>query len=176
MTGEAPSGSERWLTAGQDLLRRGGVVAVKLRSLTDELGLTTGSFYHHFDGMSDYLDQLARFYGADQVRQNVELIDGPDPRERLRRLMAMARTHKMVPLDAAMRDWAGSNPIAAASVQAADEHLMQFVAAAFEDLGYPRREAQVRALLLQSVGVARVLPPWETLAEDADVVLEILAP
>jgi AcrR family transcriptional regulator len=176
MTEAAPSGRELWLITGQKLLRRGGIVAVKLQALTDELGLTTGSFYHHFDGMKDYLDQLARFYGADQVRQNVELVDDPDPRERLRHLGVIARTHKMVPLDAAMRDWAGSNATAAASVRAADEHLMRFIARAFEDLGYPSREAQVRAQLLQSVGVARVIPPWRTLADDAELVLEILAP
>jgi AcrR family transcriptional regulator len=176
MTEEAPSGRELWLTTGQLLLRRGGVVAVKLQALTDELGLTTGSFYHHFDGMKDYLDQLARFYGAAQVRQNLELVDDPDPRARLRHLGVIARTHRMVPLDAAMRDWAGSNPTAAASVKAADEHLVRFIARAFEDLGYPRREAQVRAQLLQSVGVARVIPPWKTIADDTELVLEILAP
>ncbi len=176
MKEEAPSGRELWLITGQELLRRGGIVAVKLQALTDELGLTTGSFYHHFDGMKDYLDQLARFYGADQVRQNLELVDDPDPRERLRHLGVIARTHKMVPLDAAMRDWAGSNPTAAVSVRAADEHLMRFIAQAFEDLGYPLREAQVRAQLLQSVGVARVIPPWRTLADDTELVLEILAP
>ena len=58
---------EQWLSAGQKLLRRGGVKAVKLGALTAELGLTTGSFYHHFDSMASFLDELARFYGADQV-------------------------------------------------------------------------------------------------------------
>lgn len=173
---EVSSGRELWLDAGQKLLRRGGIVAVKLQALTDELGLTTGSFYHHFEGMKDYLGQLARFYGADQVRQNLVLVDDPDPRERLRHLGVMARTQRMVPLDAAMRDWAGSNATAAASVRAADEQLLRFVARAFRDLGYPRRESQIRAQLLLSVGVARVMPPWRTLAGDAELVLRILAP
>jgi AcrR family transcriptional regulator len=176
MTEEARSGRDLWLEAGQELLRRGGIVAVKLQALTYELGLTTGSFYHHFSGMKDYLDQLARFYGADQVRQNLVIVDDPDPRERLRHLGVMAREERMVPLDTAMRDWAGSNPIAAASVRAADEQLMRFIAKAFRDLGYARREAQVRAQLLLSVGVARVMPPWKTLASDANLVLRILAP
>ncbi|MDG2304467.1 MAG: TetR/AcrR family transcriptional regulator [Candidatus Binatia bacterium] len=176
MTEDARSGRELWLEAGQELLRRGGIVSVKLQALTDEIGLTTGSFYHHFNGMKDYLDQLARFYGADQVRKNLFTVNDADPRMRLRKLGAMAIKDRMVPLDAAMRDWAGSNRIAAASVRAADEHLMRFIAKAFRNLGYPRREAQVRAQLLQSVGVARVMPPWKTLAGDTGLVLKILAP
>src|SRR4029079_10146261 len=46
MVNGVPSSRELWLRAGQTLLRRGGSSAVKLQALTDELGLTTGSFYH----------------------------------------------------------------------------------------------------------------------------------
>lgn len=170
------TGRQAWLVAGQELLRRGGIGAVKLHALTAETGLTTGSFYHHFAGMQDYLDELARFYGAELPRlQLAEITDG-DPRRRLRRLMAMAGERRMVPLDAAMRDWAGSNPLAAQAVRASDEHLLRFLARAFRDLGYPRRSAQIRAGLLLSSGVARVMTPWKSLAGDVDEVLRILAP
>ena len=37
-----------WLEAGQSLLRRGGLRALKLRPLAEELRVSTGSFYHHF--------------------------------------------------------------------------------------------------------------------------------
>src|SRR5690349_14704974 len=115
MTDE-PKGRELWLLAGQELLRRGGIAAVKLQALTDELGLTTGSFYHHFGGMAEYLDELARYYGAEQVEQNVDSITETDPRGRLRRLATISRDDRMAPLDAAMRDWAGSNALARAAV------------------------------------------------------------
>ena len=176
MTDE-PKGRELWLLAGQELLRRGGAGSVKLRALSSQLGgLTTGSFYHHFSGMADYLDQLARHYGTDQPSRGLALVDDPDPRLRLRRLYEMSLDDRMGPLDAAMRDWAGSNSLAAQAVQDADGALLRFIERAFLDLGYPRREAQARAQLLFSAGTARITPPWRPHGRPFDEALAILAP
>lgn len=175
MTGTS-KGQELWLAAGQELLRRGGIAAVRLQALTEELGLTTGSFYHHFAGMSEYLDQLAAYYGSDQPREHLAVAEDADPRERLRRLVALAGDERMVPLDAAMRDWAGSNVAAAEAVRAADEFLLRFIERAFLDLGYRRSEAQTRSILLFSAGVARISPPWQVGRSVVDEILNILTP
>jgi AcrR family transcriptional regulator len=167
---------QAWLDAGQSLLRKGGASAVKLDALTRELGLTTGSFYRHFGGMKHYLDELARLYGRDQVRANLDKADVDDPRERIRELGRIARRSKMRSLDAAMRDWAGSNPVAAEAIRAADEHLLLFMSRAFRDLGYSDSESQLRAQILLSFGVARVVTPWRVQADNDDRMLEILAP
>ncbi|MEY4391565.1 MAG: hypothetical protein RLZZ544_274 [Actinomycetota bacterium] len=169
-------GRTLWLQTGQTLLRRGGASSVKLHSLTAELGLTTGSFYHHFANMTDYLEQLASFYGAEQARAVLDSIKNENPRERLRGLAAVARRDDMTTLDAAMRDWSGSNPVAAESVRQADQLLLRFVESAFMELGFNRRDAQARAILLYSTGVARVSPPWKQSPKMLDVVLEALAP
>src|SRR5262245_32749264 len=118
---DEPRGRELWLLAGQELLRRGGVGAVKLQALTEELGLTTGSFYHHFAGMRAYLDDLASYYGAEQTHQKIDGIDDTDPRARLRKLDTVSRDDRMYTLDAAMRDWGGSNALAAEAVHNSDE-------------------------------------------------------
>ena len=171
-----PKGRELWLLAGQELLRHGGIGAVKLQSLTAELDLTTGSFYHHFAGMAEYLDELARYYGSDQVRQHVDRLADDDPRARLRGLAAVSRDERMGPLDTAMRDWAGSNELAAEAVGHADEILLRYLEQAFRDLGFSRRDAQLRALLLFSAGVARIRPPWRPAVRSIDDVLDVLAP
>jgi AcrR family transcriptional regulator len=174
MTDE-PTGRESWLLAGQEVLRRGGAAAVKLHAVAEELGLTTGSFYHYFDGMSDYLEQLARYYGSEQARQNVALLDDLDPRARLRHLDEISQDDRMQPLDAAMRDWAGSNKIAADSVREADERVLRVIARAFCDLGFEQKEAQLRARLLLAAGVARISSPWRGPRPSIDDVLDILA-
>lgn len=148
---------------------------MKLGALTAELSLTTGSFYHHFDGMSSYLDELARYYGADQVRASLASADVDEPVERLRHLVRISRDERMAPLDAAMRDWAGSNDLAAVAVRDTDEQLLRFVERAFVDLGHDTDAARIRALLLISVGVARVLPPWSLPEGTAEQILEILS-
>ncbi len=173
---EAPRGRELWLIAGQELLRRGGAPAVKLPALTRALGLTTGSFYHHFAGMPDYLAQLARHYGTEQPRAGLAQVEDPDPRVRLRRLYALALDDEMRPLDAAMRDWAGSDPEAAAAVRAADAILLEFLATAFADLGHAPAAARARAQLMFAAGVAHYTPPWPVDTGILDEVLDILAP
>lgn len=169
-------GRTLWLLAGQALLRRGGASSVKLHALTAETGLTTGSFYHHFTSVAEYLDQLASFYGTEQAKAALDLVQHADPRTRLRMLAAMAQREDMSALDAAMRDWSGSNATAAEAVQRADHLLLRFVEAAFVELGFRGRDAQVRAMMLYSSGVARVSPPWRRSKMLFDAALEALAP
>lgn len=170
---ETLRGRRRWLQAGQALLRQGGVAAVKLQALTAETGLTTGSFYHHFSGMGEYLDELAG-YGADQLTHVLDALLALPPRERLRRLAEISADEEMFPVDAAMRDWAGSNPVAAASVKDTDGTLLRFMEQAFVDLGHDTEAARTRALLLMSAGAARVGAPWPMPSELVDRVLDVL--
>jgi AcrR family transcriptional regulator len=149
-----------WLLAGQVLLRQGGVRAVKLRALTRKLGVTTGSFYHHFEDMPAYLDALAEHYGEAQPTEGLARLAGLPPRERLAGLVTMARAQDMQRLDAAMRGWAADDPRAAIAVRAADKRLFLFIEAAFRELGFPRAEAQARAYLMFAAGAAVVYPPW----------------
>lgn len=149
--------------------------AVKLGAMVHETGLTTGSFYHHFDGMAAFLDELARFYGAEQAEEMLATIDATDPRAALAELSRLARDERMAPLDAAMRDWAGSNDVAAAAVRSADEVLLRFMERALRQLGHDRADARVRAVVLLSTGVARVHAPWELPARTGDRIIDLVA-
>ncbi len=169
------SGRERWLLAGQELLRRGGIRVVKIEALAESAGLTTGSFYHHFPNMAGYREALATFYGSTQVEAALREVGGADPRSRLERLGTIARERAMGPLDAAMRDWAATDPLAEDAVRALDATLLEHIAAAFRDLGHDDEGARVRSLLLLAAGVARVHPPWR-LADPLAAVLDVLSP
>ena len=41
-------GRNDWIASGQVILRKSGISAVKLSALTARLGVSIGSFYHHF--------------------------------------------------------------------------------------------------------------------------------
>lgn len=167
-------GRDRWLLAGQDLLREGGVPAVKLDALTRRTGRSTGSFYHHFTNMAGYLAELARFYGAEQVHAALDALADDPPEDRLRALVAIAADRDMRSLDAAMRDWAGTDDAAAAAVRAADVTLLGFLERAFGDLGHDREDARLRAVVLLSTAVARVHTPWTMPADAAGDLLALL--
>ena len=172
---ESADGRRRWLLAGQRLLRRGGVPSVKLDALVHETGLTTGSFYHHFDAMAAYLDELAGFYGTERAEELMSTIDETEPRARLAELSRLARDERMAPLDAAMRDWAGSNEVAAAAVRASDEVLLRFMERALRDLGHDRDDARLRAVVLLSTGAARVHAPWKLPACAGERIVDLVA-
>jgi AcrR family transcriptional regulator len=163
-----------WLVAGQRLLRAGGPDAVRLAALTESLGVTTGSFYHHWTDMDEYLDALADYFGAEQLEEGLALARATHPMERLQRLADLAWDRRMSALDRAMRSWATGNRRAAAAVRTADRALLEFVESAFLDLGFERPDARVRACLLFSAGVANCYVPWPVERKDLDRLLAVV--
>ena len=56
-----------WLEIGQALLKSGGLRALKLRSLAQAAGASTGSFYHHFKDFDGYHAALASYFAEAQI-------------------------------------------------------------------------------------------------------------
>jgi AcrR family transcriptional regulator len=165
-----------WILAGQQLLISGGLPAVKLAALTRELGVTSGSFYHHFADFRDYLDALADYYGGENIERVVEALEPiSDPAERLRLVFALREQWNIARLDSAMRVWASSDDRARTAVARLDDKLIEAVRAAFSELGYSYADARVRALLAFSAGVGQpFLFGRPSSAEDAAAALELL--
>lgn len=174
MTNEASSGKDVWLRAGQQLLRLGGLAAVKIKALQKETGLTTGSFYHHFANMEEYLDELAAYWGLDTPGHIAEVQHQPDARTRLVEVLAIAPREDLQRLDRAMRDWAGSDQRAADAVKRVDEALLTFCAEVFTDLGLDEMDARISAQAVIATSVARVTPPWPSIEDHLDRLLNIL--
>ncbi len=169
-------GRPAWIDAGQAILREEGASAVKLDALVARTGLTTGSFYHHFAAMADYLDALAARY-TELVPTYLTIADVDDPVERLRTVGRLGVDYKMAGLDAAMRDWAAAGFAPAAdAIEVGDRQLMAFVAQAFEDLGHDTDGARLRAMLLVSGAVARIATPWDQRRYGLDEVMDVLSP
>ncbi len=148
-----------WIEAGQDILREQGIAGVKLSALTARLGVSTGSFYHHFSDFEDYLGAVARHFSADRVRRVLEqtMVGNPDPITRIQRLAKLSLQERTFELDHAMRIWATMDPRAAATVSESESLVLPFLTQAFRDLGFDTGEADVRARILLSVNVAPLL-------------------
>jgi len=61
-----------WIAAGQAVLCEVGIAGLRLSVLTRRLRVSTGSFYHHFTDMEDYLAALASHFSQADVRQILE--------------------------------------------------------------------------------------------------------
>jgi len=139
----------QWLTAALDALRKGGVAAVRVERLADAVGVTKGSFYHHFRDRGALLDALLEFWSREMTDAEFERI------ARLRgglatRLIALAQDvleKGMGRYDPAIRAWARSNRKVATAVAQVDRRRVGALTTLFEQGGFTEAEARTRARL-----------------------------
>jgi len=165
-----------WLEAGQSLLRRGGLRALKLRPLAEELKVSTGSFYHHFRDFDDYQGKLAAYFAEDQVSDLIAALERatPEPIDRIRLLGQTVRRRGSSRLAVAMRAWAESDPRARLAVERHDELMLDFLARNLTAIGFSREEAEVRAYGLITLGLSKVHAPHLEMSSLFESLLDIL--
>lgn len=161
-TARAPDLSPQdWLEAGQSLLRRGGLRALKLRPLAAELGVSTGSFYHHFTDFAAYQGQLADYFAGAHIAGVLATIlkAEREPVARIRLLSEIVRRRGLFRLSIAMRAWAESDPRAQAAVERNDAQVLDFLSACLRANGLGPHDARVRAYALMTLGLSKVHAP-----------------
>lgn len=154
-----PLNRDDWMKAGQAVLCEKGIAGMRLAELTTRLQVSTGSFYHHFVDMGDYLGALASYYNIEQVQRLAQRLteEFPDPAERIRQLAVQSIRSKLFVLDAAMRVWAASDKRAAKSVRNAENIVRVFLSDAFREFGFTEAEALLRADIVIAVNITQLL-------------------
>ena len=144
-----------WLQAGYALLAEQGVRALKVERLCQQLGVTRGSFYWHFEDMDGYRAALVESWNTflEQDRQSLAELDALPPRKRLSSMMIALVSPRHWMLERAMREWARSDSVAAANIRAADRRLLHSVAKAYADYGFSPDDAKLRAELTFAAGI-----------------------
>ena len=59
---------EQWLIKGIDILTRFGAEQIKVDSLCKYIGVTKGSFYHHFKNRSEYINELLLYWQDENTK------------------------------------------------------------------------------------------------------------
>lgn len=106
VTGVTVTNREGYFDAAMTLLAREGRSGLRLAALCRSVGVTSGSFYHHFGGWDDFVDGLLEYWEIVDTRRLAELADRePDPEGRLDVLKHLALTfpHEA---ETAIRAWA----------------------------------------------------------------------
>ncbi len=141
---------QAWIDAGVQLLTEQGVGAISIETLAAQLGVTRGSFYHHFADRTEFLqamlDDWARGLTFD-IAEQVNALD-LDPATTLLVLLKMIRSQKLGGKDAPFRAWALHDPQARAVLEKVDAVRLGTIRAQFEALGFSEIEAENRARLL----------------------------
>jgi len=87
----ATTTKRKWLEEGLTLLAKSGAGALTIEMLTSRLGVTKGSFYHHFQHFQDYKEHLLSFYEDERTLQVIESAEQPEEVKHIRKESYYAR-------------------------------------------------------------------------------------
>lgn len=136
-----------YLRAAMTLLATDGYGALKVGRLCRELGLTTGSFYHHFAGLPDLVAALLAHWEEENTRRvavAVAEITAPDQAIGVLKEVAIALPHAA---EANLRAWSLRDPAIALVVARVDEERRTVLTAAIDlVVGKPQRAHDLAVL------------------------------
>jgi AcrR family transcriptional regulator len=152
MAGDSLS-KANYFEAALELLASGGIGAVTISALCYRLGVTKGSFYHHFESGQDFQKQLLRYWEHDRVEQLMPFLEAMDPVDRLTalKLGAVSINHEAA---SAIRAWARTDKSAAASQARVDRETEKLLARFLVEAGIPTKRAPLLARIGFSILVA----------------------
>ena len=137
---------EAWLKGALDFLRQTGGSDLHITKLAAALGVTKGSFYHHFSDRDDFVDAVLQYWNQIHnlsVATAVETHDG-GPKEKLRTLMESVYQGEFTSYDLPIRAWAMDNPRVRDFLRRSDRWRLDLVRPLFEALGFRGEDLEVR--------------------------------
>jgi AcrR family transcriptional regulator len=174
-----------WLEAGIDTLATQGVDALTIDRLAASLGVTKGSFYHHFRNQADYRDALLAFWEKEGIAAVPAV-----PETAAEALAEMDRIVDLSPISTrrkdpglAIRSWAVRDPAVRAFVERVDRRRLRYAEDYLTVIVGDRRRARHLSHMLYALilGAGHMLPPvshkgmlefyeeFKRLLDDADV-------
>ena len=139
-----------WLNTAIQTLNDAGIGAVSIVQLANTLGVTRGSFYHHFTDREDLLRAMLNHWEMKwtvDIREEVRTLELP-PGEKLLALVQSIRNNKAADYDAPFRAWALHDPLAHAVLEKVDAFRLDYIRSLFEAAGFVGLDAENRARLL----------------------------
>lgn len=169
-----------WVDSALELLSREGIAAIRIPRLCQELGVTKGSFYWHFDDIEQLMAAMADRWSAvqsEKVRELGGFAEIP-VEERIEKMAAMLVDHRHWIVETTVREWSRSNPKVADAVRTLDQRVFETIHRTMLDLGFDEKQAGIRAGAMVYIGLGLIhgrdnLPTPTT--EQVYSVIELLA-
>lgn len=155
---------EQWITGAFEALCDGGIDALRVEPLAKRLGVTKGSFYHHFENRRAlHLALLGEWerVGTSRIIDDVSE-SSPEPAAQLRTLAheTMATDPFVDAIETGIRAWAATDDEVSKSVGRVDDRRLEFVEGLLRQLGFGAAAARRRAMLLYRVLIGEYM--WRT--------------
>lgn len=161
-----------WLREGLKVLTRFGEPGLNIDTLTQRLGVTKGSFYHHFKSRNRYVAELLAYWEDRTTQEVIRFATEGTFEEKYQRLKDRTFHLPNQDLEVAIRGWAWHDPVVRQHLERVDARRMAYLEALFrsimKDGDRARTLAHVHYLLF--VGATQVLPAIK--GADIDRLLE----
>ena len=147
---KSPLTREDWLIVAIQTLFESGIGSISVVQLANTMGVTRGSFYHHFSDREDLLCAMLDHWEKKwtvEVREKVSALE-LSPVETLRALIRFIRERKAAAFDAPFRAWALHDPLARRTLERVDSFRLAFIKHQFEAAGFIGLDAENRARML----------------------------
>ena len=140
-----------WEQQALVLIAEKGIRSVAIESLAKRMGVTKGSFYWHFPNRDALLEQsLLRWEKHDEANLQALLGDIADPRERLQSFFRQSGRENLTHHVYSTLCTAADHPKVEPLLERVAERRMNYIKAAFEEIGLSAAEAAHRARLTYS--------------------------
>ena len=181
-----PLSRHDWINAGQQMLITSGIDSVRVETLAQKIGITRGSFYHHFKGRNELLQEILidwKSRATEQVIRRLKNTHYP-PKEQLAIIFNLpTRGHSAksaADFELAIRAWARRDKSARKMMEEVDQFRLNYIKELIISLGYNDKEAAQRAFLLYSYLVTISLSDpndWQPeLFESDDEIFTLILP
>ncbi len=179
MVWDVPTRSD-WLQAGLAAVAGDGPDGLRIDRLCRRLGVSKGSFHHHFAGAGDFKRALIAAYETlvvEALDEAIEQTAAARPKDALEGLTASITSTQSVyqpELEVAMRAWAFSDPEVRAVQQRVDRRRLESLEGIWSRILDNPASVQATALLPYLVGIGASLIQPPTPADDLKRVYELL--
>lgn len=138
-------GKKDWFIAGLDILEEYGSMKITIENLCCNLGVTKGSFYHHFEHIDGYIASLMDFWLEENTLRIIRQADESDSEKPhvLKSLVSCLRHNAELHI----RVWSFSNAIVREFVTKADQIRLNYLTDILIQMGHDRSTATDEALI-----------------------------
>jgi len=150
-----------WFAAGFELLGELGEAGLTIEALISCLGVTKGSFYHHFKNRTAYSVALLDHWEQEMTQGIIDQADEKvTPKERMERLTQLTVDADNPQLEVAIRAWALRDPVVRGFQEKVDKKRMAYCVLLCDGLTKNKAEAKMWGELVFTVfvGAQQTIP------------------
>lgn len=151
---------EHWLEEGLEILREFAQDKIRILYLCKRLGVTRGSFYHHFKSIDDYVSELLKKWEKENTLMLIQVANKAASAEEQMQVLSdmVASRDKMV--EVAIRSWSNYNTTVKEYLSRVDQIRLSYLVNVLEKMGLDKTKAEQRAKLEYAlvVGIQHLFP------------------